>query len=214
MCGRFTVLTRAEVEAAVRAVEGRQALAPLASGSARTQARPRQVVPVFTEVFDIKDLVWGFMFPWSKSPVFNTRIESILSDSATWREAVREGRCVIPAAGFFEPHATETVPSPRTGKAIKRPYEFAAVDGAPLLMAGVSADGCCSVVTTQPNASVSPVHDRMPLLLRADEVDAWFAGDFAALADRSAFSLAVHPETLAQTEVPPVRRDPDQLSLF
>jgi len=130
MCGRFTVLTRAEVEAAVRAVEGRQALAPLASGSARTQARPRQVVPVFTEVFDIKDLVWGFMFPWSKSPVFNTRIESILSDSATWREAVREGRCVIPAAGFFEPHATETVPSPRTGKAIKRPYEFAAVDGA------------------------------------------------------------------------------------
>lgn len=211
MCHRFTVLTRAEVEDAVRAVEQKQALAPLASREGRAQARPKSLVLAFDQVHDISELTWGFEFPWHRGPVFNTRIESLLSGNGTWQRAVGDGRCVVPAASFFEPHATEAAVSPRTGKSIKKPYEFAGIDGTPLLLAGVCADGCCSVVTTEPNAWVAPVHNRMPLVLDASEVDEWLRGNWAALADRTAMRLAVAPEALA---VAAASQGRDQLALF
>ena len=46
-------------------------------------------------------------------------------------------------------------------------------DGEPLLMAGVQADGRCSVVTCEPNRWVAPIHNRMPLILPADLADRW-----------------------------------------
>lgn len=50
------------------------------------------------------------------------------------------------------------------------------------------------IVTTAPNAATAPVHDRMPLVLREDEVKSWLAGDPMAFADRSAIALDVAPE--------------------
>ena len=51
-----------------------------------------------------------------------------------------------------------------------------------------------SIVTTQPNAAVSPVHDRMPLVLGAGESSIWLGADFATLADRSAIQLTAISE--------------------
>ena len=51
-----------------------------------------------------------------------------------------------------------------------------------------------SIVTTAPNATIAPVHDRMPLVLREDEVESWLAGDPMAFADRSTIALDVTPE--------------------
>ena len=66
-------------------------------------------------------------------------------------------------------------------------------------------------VTTEPNRWVSPIHDRMPLALRFEEVERWLGGslsDIEPLADRSAFSLNAHPELNNPAA------EPSQLSLF
>ena len=87
--------------------------------------------------------------------------------------------------------------SSRTGRQVKRPYRFDDPEGAPLLLAGIRDDERCSVVTTEPNRYVSPVHDRMPLLLRFEEVRLWLDGDLTdltSLADRASHELTVLPE--------------------
>ena len=215
MCGRFTVLTYEEVAAVADAVERRLSpvrLTPLSKP--RDQAFPGSIIslisPSETGTLEISNAVWGFQTEWSKRPIFNTRIESATGDTAMWREVVEQGRCIVPVATFFEPHAHETLPSPRTGKPMKKPYEFADPAGAPLLLAGVQTRGRCSIVTCEPNRWVTPIHNRMPLIMRFQEAETWLSPDWRALANRgdfAPFELHVQPEQLQ----PP---QSDQLSLF
>lgn len=212
MCGRITLLTYEELLDVVESVEKRTAAGQLAEqgGAARAQARPNSVIRAIAPVdgqLKINELVWGFPLDGGKKTVFNTRIESALDGSRMWLGPLRDGRCLLPVASFFEPHATETSVSPRTGRPIKRQYEFANESGMPLLLASVHDGTHLSVVTSEPNASVAPIHPRMPLVLRFEEVETWLYGDYATLADRSGIPLAARPETLD----PPA---PAQLSLF
>lgn len=200
MCGRFVMLTAEEVADVVAAVEQRAGLRALSVDAdlPRVQARPGSLIATIgrsSDVLAASGCIWGFTPEWSTKPVFNTRIESALNGSAMWRDAFRDGRCVIPAVAFFEPHGTETEPSPRTGRSMKRQYRFDATDGFPLLMAGLRQGDRCSIVTTKPNRWMEPIHDRMPLLLRFDEVEAWLDGaQPPAAASTAAFELHVAPE--------------------
>ncbi|MBQ9041739.1 MAG: SOS response-associated peptidase family protein [Eggerthellaceae bacterium] len=213
MCGRFEILTYEEVAAVVAAVEGHAAVGSLPD-EPRAHARPGSSILLFGrraddgEGLEIAESTWGFTPEWGTKPVFNTRIESALSGSGMWRGPIQDGRCVIPAAAFYEPHAAETVRSPKTGRPMKRQYRFAMPDAQPLLLAGVQADGRCSVVTCEPNRWVSPIHDRMPLALRFEEVATWLSPDWPALANRTDLSLEVTPEQ------PSNASEPDQLTLF
>lgn len=153
------------------------------------------IVPWGSGRLAVADMGWGFEVPWRKGLVFNARIETALgAEPCMWTESLAKRRAVVVAHSFFEPHATETVPSLRTGKPIKRTYVFENPDGAPLLMAALHEQGRFSLVTTAPNNSVAPVHNRMPLVLSQHEAARWLAGDFAGLPNRSAFELAVRPE--------------------
>jgi putative SOS response-associated peptidase YedK len=171
------------------------------------------------QALGIDYLTWGYAVDWQRNPVFNTRIESALSGRGMWRASIEQRRCVVPTAGFFEPHAQEKIASRRTGRPVKRPYLFGRADGTPTLLAGVFDKGQCSIVTTQPNASVAPVHNRMPLVLEPAEALTWIGGsldDIAQLADRSRELLAVAPED-ALTPPPDSHDDgasSGQLSLF
>jgi putative SOS response-associated peptidase YedK len=62
------------------------------------------------------------------------------------------------------------------------------------LLAGVWENDRVSVVTTVPNADVSPIHTRMPLVLAPGESSVWLGPDFARLADRSAVRLVAEKE--------------------
>jgi len=213
MCGRFTVLSYDEVAAVAAAVERRLAPPVLSAvHEPRSQAFPGNTIPLISPneagTPEVSQAIWGFQTEWSKRLVFNTRIESAIGGSAMWREAAEQGRCLIPVATFFEPHATETVPSPRTGRPLKRPYEFASPAGAPLLLAGMRLHDRCSIVTCEPNRSVAPIHDRMPLILRFEEVGMWLSPQWPDLADRRDVELSVQPEPLEAPE------QPEQLSLF
>ena len=135
-----------------------------------------------------------------------------------WAGPISRGRCVVPARGFFETHATETVRSPKTGRNIKRRYRFGPENEAPLLFAGVRDETCFSVVTTSPNAVVSPVHDRMPLVLSPQEAVWWlrvpwadFANGWHRLANRGDVALTSCP---VQPAAPQQNSPFEQTSLF
>lgn len=225
MCGRITVLSLDEIRDIVKSVEMRQSTRLSHTLRERNQARPGTTLhaiglqegqpPIQEAGLRILEATWGIEAPWNGKLVYNTRIESALGGSTMWDVPIREGRCILPAATFFEPHATETARSPKTGRQIKRQYEFAMPGETPLLLASICDGNRLSVVTTEPNAHVAPIHPRMPLALRFEEVPLWLEGDLsdiAELADRSALELDAQPETLD----PPTSSRPDdtQLSLF
>lgn len=197
VCHRFTMLTHDETQDVVRALSC--GAAPVWEPdwpvcASRVDAFPGSrvgiIVPTASGGVEAVEAAWGFTAPWAKRPVFNTRIETALSsEGCMWSRAIAQGRCIVPAVRFFE---TQNQPAASDGVA-KKPrrslYSFGMPDSGPVLLAGVQQDGCFSVVTTQPNASVVSIHDRMPLVLSWHEAWRWLGDGFASLADRGAIVL-------------------------
>lgn len=141
---------------------------------------------------------FGIPVEWKGDDVFNARLDSLLRGEGMWAGALAERRCLVPCGSFFETHGSERARSPKTGRTIRQRYEFQADGEGPLLLAAVYQDHSFAVVTTEPNASVSPVHDRMPLVLSRPEAARWLdtgttLDELAALADRSAMALGAQP---------------------
>jgi putative SOS response-associated peptidase YedK len=123
---------------------------------------------------------WGLIPSWAKDPsignrMINARAETLL-EKPTFKAAFTRRRCLVLADGFFEwKHAA--------GKAARsQPYYFRLADGKPFAFAGLwdlwtPADGSelptCTVITTQANARVGEVHDRMPVILDAATMWDW-----------------------------------------
>lgn len=133
--------------------------------------------------------------------MINARSETIAGKSA-FRNAFLRRRCVIPASGFFEWRhdlVEETIPAkndatptlfeehgiarPKTKqKTVKQPFFIGLKSGEPFGFAGLyeywrSPDGekvrSCTILTTHPNELVAPLHDRMPVILRKSDLEAW-----------------------------------------
>jgi putative SOS response-associated peptidase YedK len=118
---------------------------------------------------------WGFVPRWAKGdpgkrPI-NARSESA-AEKPLFRQAFREGRCLVPASGFFEW---------RKDGPVRQPYYFHRVDGAPLLFAGLQdrwegpegAVETFAILTTRANGLMAPIHDRMPVILDPGAGHAW-----------------------------------------
>lgn len=137
---------------------------------------------------------WGLLPIWAKdlalgNKLINARAETLAAKPA-FRHAFRSQRCIVPADGFYE---WKVVP----GRKAKQPYYLRRADGEPLALAGLwetwrgpdrSAPPLHSttIVTTDANARVRAVHDRMPVLLPPLAWDAWLDPhnhDAAALQD-------------------------------
>ena len=220
MCHRFVVVDRAEalriaavVAADLAAHAGElSALDPIESygpflsrpapdnSAAPREAYPQSVVALIAPTghsaqLAVADMVWGFEVDWKQGAVFNTRIETALGSSGgMWADSLARRRCVVPVRRFFESHRTQTVPAARSGRPTKRPYAFERAGGGPLLLAGIHDKGRFSLVTTEPDAAVAPIHDRMPLTLSPDGAARWLAGDFRQALELPRPELAAAPE--------------------
>jgi putative SOS response-associated peptidase YedK len=118
----------------------------------------------------------------AKRPI-NARAETIAT-SGMFRESFARRRCLIPADAFYEWQA-------RAGA--KQAMAIARVDGAPMAFGGIwdrfrGADGkilrSFAIVTTTANATLSAVHERMPVVLEEAAWPVWLGeteGDAAAL---------------------------------
>lgn len=149
-------------------------------------------LPTFTPgSLGVRELSWGFEESWKPGVVFNTRIES--ATKPMWRESMKHRRCVLPILAFFEAHREETYPSPKTGKLIKRQYEFR-IPGQEIIFIGcIWREDTFSMVTTDANADMAPIHHRMPLIVRQKELPLWFGPDYQQLANRSEIRLESRP---------------------
>lgn len=124
------------------------------------------------------DLVrWGLIPSWVKDPrtfsmLINARSETA-REKPSFRGAFRHKRCLVPADGFYE----------WVGPAgAKRPFLIRPRGGGLMAFAGLweswlGADGSevdsMAILTVAANATVAPIHDRMPAILAADHFDAW-----------------------------------------
>jgi putative SOS response-associated peptidase YedK len=120
---------------------------------------------------------WGLVPHWAKDPSIATSTINAKSETAATKPAFRDPlkfrRCLIPADGFYEWQ--------RTAK-LKQPFCFEVDDGELFAFAGIwdgwkNAEGqwikTCSILTTNPNALTSTVHDRMPVILDPGGYDLW-----------------------------------------
>ena len=167
MCGRFYVDedTFQEVEKAVRAVDIR--MQKMRTGD----IYPSQSAGVLTgktSVPRLEQMNWGFLQYQKKGLLINARAETVL-ERKMFRDSVLHRRCVIPAKHFYEWDAS------------KNKVTFFREDGPVLFMAGfynmVQDQMRFIILTTQANASVRPVHDRMPLILEEGELHDWMYED-------------------------------------
>ncbi len=183
MCRRFAMLTLDEVEGIVHAIQFDTPFNVLPDWPARpADAYPKSEAPLIisgASGLQAKLMRWGYPLSWNKNVAFNTRIETALkSPDNMWRDSLEHRRCIVPSLGFFEPHLHESYPSPKTGNPIKQQYRFTMTDSPILFMAGIyDKEGHFSLVTTEPIACVSPIHDRMPLALPYGKLGLWLDGD-------------------------------------
>lgn len=100
----------------------------------------------------------------------NARAETILARKRT--AAKNQQRCIVPATGFFEWSGT---------KDARLPWYITRRDGQLMLFAGLvddEKDGAhFAVITTEPNALIARIHDRMPAILEPTNVQAWLNAD-------------------------------------
>lgn len=145
----------------------------------------------------VREFSWGFKEDWKPGVVFNTRIESAMRP--IWRDSMERRRCIIPVHAFFETHRGEMHPSPKTGKPVKRRYEFRVPGQDVILIGCIWRDGSFSMVTTEANGDMAPIHHRMPLIVRQEELPVWFGPEYQSLADRSSVRLEAKPVFPAQS---------------
>ncbi len=127
---------------------------------------------------------WGLVPRWAKDPVvgnsmINARAETIAQKPA-YRESFKQRRCLIPADGFYEwqPHGR-----------VKQPYFIRLRSDAPFALAGLYEQwnhagqtiDSCTIITTEPNALLAPIHARMPVILPPSAYETWLDPSFRDL---------------------------------
>lgn len=206
MCGRALIVPKEVVDQIVQDIIRKRVAEYLPDWPAvRRSIYPSDVASLIVPQggsLASKEMQWGFEVSWSKRPLFNTKVETAMrtDDSNMWRDSLLNRRCVLPTFGFFESHDTETYLNPQTNRSNKQQYLFTTPNSPYTFLAGIYQDDRFSLMTTEPNASVKPVHDRMPVVLVQQELDIWFNGDFTSLFDRSALALKVEKEPVPQHE--------------
>jgi len=125
---------------------------------------------------------WGLIPVWAKdttigAKLINARGETV-AEKPAFRTAFRRGRCLVPANGFYEWKSVQ-----ETGRTVKQPYYIRPRDEGELFgFAGlterwVSRNGeeirSCCIITTGANSLMMPIHDRMPVILAANDYDEW-----------------------------------------
>ena len=170
MCGRyqFTAEQCEEIRRIAQAIQQKYGKGAWTPGD----VRPANVAPVILSEggkLGPRLMKWGYQLPGTL--VINARAETA-QEKPLFRESVRSRRCLIPSTGFYEWDGQ------------KRKYLFTLPGEGALYMAGLydrrGNKDCYCILTTAPNESMRPVHDRMPLILTGDQKHRWLSDDTAA----------------------------------
>jgi putative SOS response-associated peptidase YedK len=162
----------------------------------RYNVAPTQEMPVVVagEKRHVEIMKWGLIPRWQGSgkgnySMINARAETVAL-KPYFKKSLLFHRCIVPASGFYEWKKLSY------GKV---PYYFRLKNVNVFGFAGLydawrDDKGhdvkSYTIITTQPNKAVKPVHDRMPVILKAEDQDRWLDSD------------VVEPERLTPLLVP------------
>ena len=177
MCGRFTLTRRDPAQLALELGVLADALKDYRPRYNIAPADPHWIVRMKYEDREVLPARWGLVNSWARdnkraAQQINARAET-LESRAAFKGAFRERRCVIPADGFFEWVGPKNA---------RQPIWFHRPDRGLLLFAGLYEywsgspgqwERTFTIVTTDANKVVEPVHDRMPVILTDDAIDGW-----------------------------------------
>ncbi len=176
MCGRFTLYAKGEILAEEFGVP------PVPAATPRYNIAPSQDVAAVRAGpagggREIARLRWGLVPLWAKDRAIGNRLINARSETArekpSFRNAFRRRRCLIPASGFYEWQRRERG---------KQPFYVRMRDGRVFAFAGLwdrweDPEGgvveSCAILTTDANAVLAPIHDRMPVILGRADYERW-----------------------------------------
>ncbi len=121
---------------------------------------------------------WGLVPYWARDAGFGNKAINAMAETAAekpaFRDAIRTQRCLLPADGFYE--------WKKLGPREKQPFNFGLKDDGLFAFAGLwdrwrapSGDWLetCTILTTAANPLTRGVHDRMPVILCAEDYARW-----------------------------------------
>ena len=124
---------------------------------------------------------WGLIPSWAGDTrisyrMINARSETV-AEKPSFRDAFKRRRCLVLADGYYEWR--------KVAGSSKQPY-YIYRKGPPLAFAGLwerweQGAAClesCTIITTQANAPLAKIHDRMPVILHPDEIKVWLDSEF------------------------------------
>ncbi|XWK89291.1 MAG: SOS response-associated peptidase [Phormidium sp.] len=176
MCGRYSFNQVAEAIAdkfqvkEVPPLSPRYNIAPtqqIATVSVNSESSERQ----------LKMLRWGLIPSWAKdakmgAKLINARAETV-AEKPAFRSAFKKRRCLILADGFYEW---------QTQNGEKQPFYFRLENGETFAFAGLwehweKGEGepieSCTILTTEANELMRPIHERMPVILESKNYEQW-----------------------------------------
>lgn len=178
MCGRYSQSQSAQIIAQAFQVDNVPTLKP------RYNIAPTQSVPTVLQTSastnrQFKMLHWGLIPSWAKDQkmgarLINARAETV-AEKPAFRSAFKHRRCLVLADGFYEWQQQED-------KKQKQPFYIRLSDRYPFAFAGLwehweDATGeeieSCTLLTTEPNELMCPIHNRMPVILDPKDYDLW-----------------------------------------
>jgi putative SOS response-associated peptidase YedK len=176
MCGRFTL------SASAKRLQELFPLFEFPEIPPRYNIAPTQQVLAVRQEDHAKPntawLRWGLIPSWAKekkigASLINARADSVAVKPA-FRAAFTRRRCLVLADGFYEwQKAANNGP--------KQPFHIRLGDGQPFAFAGLwetwsgeeTPIESCTVITTDANDLVRPLHDRMPVILNPRDFSRW-----------------------------------------
>jgi putative SOS response-associated peptidase YedK len=151
---------------------------------------------------------WGLIPFWADEPeegIVNARAETV-DEKRVFERAWESRPCLVPSSGFYEWRSTNGGP--------KRPYRIHREDDPAFAMAGLwdvwerddESISCVTILTTDPNDLMRPIHDRMPVVLPQDAESAWLSAGPDA---RKALCRPYRGDDLAAYEISTRVNDPE-----
>ena len=200
MCGRYTQFHTIDEIAEKFDVE-----LPEINFEPRYNAAPTQLLPVVVIERGkriLKMMTWGLIPSWAESKVIgskmiNARAET-LAEKPSFRNALKSRRCLIPVDGFYEWMPTGRGKQPmRISLKSKEIFALAGLWETWKSPVGEVAHSY-TIITTDANELIAPIHDRMPVILTSNQND-WLSDELflrqhlAMLKPYSSHEMIVEP---------------------
>jgi len=209
MCGRYTNT------AAPGDLEARFGVAiPFSEGTRRFNIAPTEPVVAIVapeRTREARALRWGLVPTWANDTRGSSKLINARSETAGTKPAFRgllaqaETRALLPADGFYEWLRSEDPKQPR------QPFRFIIDNGALFAFAGLWTTSwiegelvaSATMLTTQANSLIAPLHARMPVILPGPEAETAWLGPGLDAAGAKDLCQPLDPERMSVSAANP-----------